>query len=175
MARYLSSLLLLLISSWQVEFGVSQSSRIACEGQTAHLHCEGGAIRIIGANYGRRDHRTCGRGIWIYNGNCIHHGTYAIVSSRCNGRSYCAVPARNSVFGDPCQAIWKYLEVKWICKRAASAAAVGQMGSGMLVQREQAAGPHYQLTNVQQTPYLNKQSPPRRKVAPSSGKQLTGQ
>ncbi|KAL1020649.1 hypothetical protein UPYG_G00002880 [Umbra pygmaea] len=120
MARHLSIVLILLISSYQFEFGVSQHM-IACEGQTTYLHCNGGGtIQIMGANYGRRDHRTCGRGIWIYNGNCIHSGTYAIVSQRCNRRTYCTVPATNSFFGDPCPKIWKYLEVSYKCIRSSA-------------------------------------------------------
>ena len=33
----------------------------------------------------------------------------------CNGKNYCAVNATNSLFGDPCRGVVKYLTSTWEC------------------------------------------------------------
>ena len=37
------------------------------------------------------------------------------MSGKCDGKNTCAVPASNSLFGDPCGGIYKYLVATWEC------------------------------------------------------------
>lgn len=91
---------------------------LACEGSSAQLHCAPGqVISIYGADYGRRDTTTC---IYRRPNNQITN-IYCSqptnkVAARCNGQNSCSIDAINSVFGDPCRGIYKYLEVAYVCE-----------------------------------------------------------
>ena len=90
---------------------------LVCEGSRLQLSCGSGqVIRILEANFGR----TAGREICphrsIRNLNCHASRSLNIMRARCDGRSACAVPATNRVFGDPCGGTYKYLEVAYDCK-----------------------------------------------------------
>uniref|UniRef100_A0A3B5PU33 SUEL-type lectin domain-containing protein n=1 Tax=Xiphophorus maculatus TaxID=8083 RepID=A0A3B5PU33_XIPMA len=112
--------------SYSAKFGNSQihiylgqqhkKSLVACEGTVARLHCEGQAIYVTSATYGRTDKKTCSArrpADQLKNTECF---TYAEeVGERCNGKQWCKVKASNYVFGDPCYGTYKYLEVEYIC------------------------------------------------------------
>ena len=40
---------------------------------------------------------------------------YFVLASRCNDQYVCEVPVLNRLFGDPCPAMYKYLEVYYAC------------------------------------------------------------
>ena len=42
------------------------------------------------------------------------------MQERCEGKNSCAVEASNSIFGDPCGGVVKYLTATWECTAAAS-------------------------------------------------------
>lgn len=83
-----------------------------CERSSGYIDCPyGTSIDILSANYGR----TTGRHICpdpARDTNCRASGSLSTVRGKCQGRNYCYLEARNSVFGDPCQGTKKYLEVR---------------------------------------------------------------
>ncbi|XP_056304353.1 L-rhamnose-binding lectin ELEL-1-like [Danio aesculapii] len=100
-----------------------RTSRIvtACEGLDLVLSCPRfRKIHILAANYGRTDRRTCvDHRPWgqIRNTNCISRNSLYIVSRSCDGHRSCTISATNSVFSDPCVGTYKFLRVKYCCKR----------------------------------------------------------
>ncbi|KAM9830029.1 L-rhamnose-binding lectin SML-like [Syngnathus typhle] len=91
---------------------------VACEGSVAHLHCGfGHVIYVYGADYGRRDWTTCSyrrAAHELENVDCTHPTD--LVAKMCNGKYACAITASNTVFGDPCVTIYKYLEISYTCQ-----------------------------------------------------------
>ncbi|CAD5120030.1 DgyrCDS8611 [Dimorphilus gyrociliatus] len=96
-----------------------------CEHKTLDILCPSGlVIDVKSALYGRSqgDMSSCkkksltGYRQTIMNNNCASENSNAIVKRQCNGKSSCSVLAKNSVFGDPCPGIFKYLEVEYKCK-----------------------------------------------------------
>lgn len=99
----------------------SQSKRaVACQHSKLELECERGEeIRVLKANYGRTDRRTCN-----LNGNapiqttdCRSRRSDDIVRENCAGKRQCIISASNDVFGEPCFGTFKYLEVEYLCIR----------------------------------------------------------
>ncbi|XP_056096482.1 L-rhamnose-binding lectin CSL3-like [Rhinichthys klamathensis goyatoka] len=89
-----------------------------CEGGSAYLSCDLGFIKVIKANYGRTDHKTCASGKpanQLSNKHCFRKTSLYTMSNRCDGRKSCTVPAVNSVFSDPCVGTYKYLDVSYVC------------------------------------------------------------
>ena len=82
------------------------------------LKCKKGrTIKIVSAMYGRRKKGVC-KGPNDQNTNCKGSGkTLKKVRKRCNGKRNCKIPAKNSEFGDPCGGTYKYLEVKFTCRK----------------------------------------------------------
>ncbi|XP_029974403.1 L-rhamnose-binding lectin SML-like [Salarias fasciatus] len=93
-------------------------THVACQQSLARLHCDQGQVIVVyGADYGRRDRTTCINGrpdSQLQNVSCSKPTN--IVATRCNGKNTCDIRALNSVFGDPCPDIYKYLEVAYRCK-----------------------------------------------------------
>uniref|UniRef100_A0A8C1D5X3 SUEL-type lectin domain-containing protein n=1 Tax=Cyprinus carpio carpio TaxID=630221 RepID=A0A8C1D5X3_CYPCA len=91
---------------------------VACEGKCVSLSCAWGLIKVIKANYGRTDRTTCARSVPAHqtsNMNCFRGTSLHTMSTRCDGRKSCSVPAVNSVFSDPCAGTYKYLDVDYVC------------------------------------------------------------
>uniref|UniRef100_A0A673G5G5 L-rhamnose-binding lectin CSL2-like n=1 Tax=Sinocyclocheilus rhinocerous TaxID=307959 RepID=A0A673G5G5_9TELE len=88
---------------------------ITCEGTQSVISCENGVIAVHHANYGRRDLGTC-PDKHVTTSDCYFTQT-ASMSSRCNGTRSCYLDASNSVFSDPCEYVYKYLEVTYSCQR----------------------------------------------------------
>ncbi|KAK7166993.1 hypothetical protein R3I94_001405 [Phoxinus phoxinus] len=95
-------------------------AHVICEGNAGVLSCGSPrTIRVIKANYGRTNRRTCANGVpysQILNTRCGITVTN-IVYDRCNRKQTCVVPASNSLFGDPCVGTYKYLDVTYACLR----------------------------------------------------------
>ncbi|KAK7166994.1 hypothetical protein R3I94_001406 [Phoxinus phoxinus] len=100
-------------------------AHVICEGQDGVLSCgmslsgSPRTIRVIKANYGRTNSRTCANGVpysQISNTRCGIIVTN-IVYDRCNRKQTCVIPASNSLFGDPCVGTYKYLDVTYACLR----------------------------------------------------------
>nr|BAF45138.1 rhamnose binding lectin [Tribolodon brandtii] len=98
--------------------GAEAKKAVVCEGESARLNCDLGFIKVIKANYGRTDCKTCASGkpaTRISNKHCSTEASLSIMSSRCDGSKSCTVPAVNSVFADPCVGTYKYLAVSYNC------------------------------------------------------------
>merc|ERR1711962_786819 len=93
-----------------------QQQASACEHHRLDISCEAGKVlRIDWANYGRLDGRTnCGKQ-GIHKRNCRASKSLEIVKNRCQSKRTCSINAWNSVFGDPCSGVKKYLEVHYRC------------------------------------------------------------
>ncbi|XP_068191366.1 L-rhamnose-binding lectin CSL3-like [Antennarius striatus] len=100
-----------------------QNNIIVCEGKPLSWSCEEGkVISVFDAFYGRRDKVVCSYRVieaQVSNTNCIPppgpSKAYKIVSKMCDGKQKCSVDAKNSVFGDPCNGTYKYLQVSYTC------------------------------------------------------------
>ncbi|NP_001103581.2 Gal_Lectin domain-containing protein precursor [Danio rerio] len=92
----------------------------ACEHSVLDLSCpDHTRIKILAANYGRTERRSCRNRPYgqLRNTHCYTPNAVFIVARRCNWRKRCSVPATNSVFSDPCVGTYKYLRVKYCCRR----------------------------------------------------------
>lgn len=81
------------------------------------LKCPGRRrIHVLSANYGREPGVNSGCSL-----NrplvkvCREPKSTQIVQRECEGKKSCTVKAANSVFGDPCRGVVKYLRVKYRC------------------------------------------------------------
>lgn len=79
-----------------------------------NFKCPTGKINIEYANYGRTDGNVCSE-TTISKTNCRDENSEKKVKSKCDGKTNCSINALNSVFGDTCKNIRKYLEVKFTC------------------------------------------------------------
>ncbi|XP_035667178.1 uncharacterized protein LOC118409908 isoform X2 [Branchiostoma floridae] len=89
---------------------------IVCERTTLRLSCPAGeTLEIDDANYGRTaTANSCHCGFKCPH-NCQSADSLSIVRSACQGLQECTVEANNSVFGDPCPFIGKFLEATYHC------------------------------------------------------------
>uniref|UniRef100_A0A667YT86 SUEL-type lectin domain-containing protein n=1 Tax=Myripristis murdjan TaxID=586833 RepID=A0A667YT86_9TELE len=74
----------------------------------------GQIIAIHNAVYGRRDQTTCSYKHHHQNVYCSRPTNK--VAESCNGKNSCTIYASNSVFGDPCRRVYKYLELAYTCE-----------------------------------------------------------
>lgn len=85
-----------------------------CEHKKTTVTCKKGKkMNIVHANYGRLNKNTCGKSSVT---NCRAATSLGIVQKTCKGKVSCALHASNSVFGDPCRGVKKYLIVKYKCE-----------------------------------------------------------
>lgn len=89
------------------------------------IECERGReILVLVARYGRTSETVCNEDNdhndprnHIRECNNAIAGHIAITA--CSGKRSCSLSATESVFGNPCVGVRKYLEVEYICRRAA--------------------------------------------------------
>eukprot|EP00300_Choanocystis_sp_HF-7_P015934 c19233_g1_i2.p1 GENE.c19233_g1_i2~~c19233_g1_i2.p1 ORF type:complete len:585 (+),score=127.87 c19233_g1_i2:33-1787(+) len=86
-----------------------------CEHESATLTCDTGVIRVTNAAYGRSDPFACAPDNLIDVPVCLAVNSYVVLSSTCSGLSSCTIDASNDVFGDPCEGVFKYLHVEYLC------------------------------------------------------------
>ncbi|XP_033729975.1 L-rhamnose-binding lectin CSL3-like [Pecten maximus] len=95
--------------------------KTACENKSAYLKCSRGyTLSIRKASYGRSDHATCPSKN-IRTTYCSSRESLNVVKRSCNRLQSCKVRASNKVFGDPCRGTYKYLSVRYVCKKTAPA------------------------------------------------------
>ena len=86
-----------------------------CADQNGFIRCEKGTkIKIISAVYGRTDDKLCPYGD-TNTRTCRSLTSDIKVKWSCNGYKTCHLHASDQIFGDPCQNVSKYLEVKYRC------------------------------------------------------------
>ncbi|CAD5122242.1 DgyrCDS10690 [Dimorphilus gyrociliatus] len=99
----------------------------ACESSTMQIACpEGTVISINQAQYGRPryDLHTCSNSNLrsrsvikrVKKAHCGARSSMFQARRHCNGKSSCSIRATNSVFGDPCRGIYKFLMIGYICR-----------------------------------------------------------
>ncbi|XP_073982775.1 rhamnose-binding lectin-like isoform X3 [Rhodnius prolixus] len=98
------------------------STTTACEHKTLKISCPHGSyLWIVNALYGRVNPLTCfEEGQKTATTNCDASTAMGVLESRCNNLRECTIVAENSVFGDPCFGIFKYLEVDYECRNSIS-------------------------------------------------------
>lgn len=103
---------LFLKSGYLFEFPI-----VACEHQLMKLDCPNGAtIQIHSASYGRKSRTICSNGSNTdQTVTCHSASSLQKVRGKCDGNQRCSVFASNSVFGDPCHGVFKYLDVQYSC------------------------------------------------------------
>lgn len=90
---------------------------ITCEHSVTTISCDG-VIRILNANYGRRDRHICSVGrpaSQASNVNCNSPSAMATVLKMCDGKMTCDLHSNNAFFGEPCHGTYKYLDVSYTC------------------------------------------------------------
>ncbi|XP_072042492.1 uncharacterized protein [Amphiura filiformis] len=92
-------------------------TNLVCEHETLHLECGPNQVMsIISANYGRLDRDICSDNQWNKDtDSCISDVALDIVRANCENVNSCDIAATNTVFGNPCGNIFKYLEVSYVC------------------------------------------------------------
>ncbi len=87
-----------------------------CEGENFHLECPTGKlISITSALYGRQTAFICNDRP-ISSTDCAASNSFDIVREKCDGFQSCDIAASNSVFGDPCRSVYKYLAIEYECE-----------------------------------------------------------
>ncbi|XP_069114973.1 IgGFc-binding protein-like [Argopecten irradians] len=90
---------------------------ILCENQRKIIQCGAGeVIEILSASYGRKSRTICPHNS-IRTLNCDAKSSMPKVKEWCNEKQTCILIASNSVFGDPCGGTYKYLDVKYTCRK----------------------------------------------------------
>ncbi|KAM6981796.1 rhamnose-binding lectin [Tautogolabrus adspersus] len=92
--------------------------QVTCEHSFAHLQCDGGQVIFVqSAKYGRTDPMKCSyKRPASQTTNIYCSLPTSKVAESCNGEKSCVIQASNSVFGDPCEGTYKYLEVAYMCE-----------------------------------------------------------
>jgi hypothetical protein len=116
---FISKIILLIATT--ILTGNGLNTKTVCEGQgPANIDCpENSSIQIFknGTFYGRQlpFSDVCpsyGKEVL----DCTGNGTdYEFISDLCSGKSSCKIEVTNSIFGDPCKHVYKYLQVKYGC------------------------------------------------------------
>ena len=90
-----------------------------CEDDSKTLSCPAGqGIVVDFANYGRTSNPVCVQDQERDKpNNCYTPSHTNFIATFCNGQSSCVVPATNSFFGDTCPNVFKYLQIKYHCRR----------------------------------------------------------
>ncbi|CAH1401447.1 unnamed protein product, partial [Nezara viridula] len=88
-----------------------------CEGTEIKIGCEKSLfIDVIDAHYGRAHPFVCLNDTTPFlKLGCGSKDITSSVKERCQGKSWCAFPASNEIFGDPCFGYTKHLDVEYSC------------------------------------------------------------
>ena len=91
------------------------NTAIICENEPGTIRCEGTALlSILYANYGRTSSDICLHP-QIGNTNCRASNSLSVITDLCQDETTCTITPSNSMFGDPCGGVFKYLEVRYDC------------------------------------------------------------
>ena len=90
----------------------------ACENNNLTISCydtPDTTLHILWANYGRTSYDYCFQKGHTST-NCAACNSSSIVAGLCQYEVSCTINASNTVFGDPCHGVYKYLEVGYECR-----------------------------------------------------------
>ena len=95
---------------------LEESGEIICEHYQKEIACPPGkSIKIGYANYGRTSDVPCQGARKYITTNCKSKTSLAIAKRECQGKMNCTLKALNSVWGNPCEGVIKYLDVRYQC------------------------------------------------------------
>ncbi|CAK8695362.1 unnamed protein product [Clavelina lepadiformis] len=94
--------------------GEETRTTFACERETPErVQCpDHYVIEVIDAFYGRQEKDRCG---WNANDQCRAENSLSIIKQNCQYENSCLLKAHNSVFGDPCRGVVKYIKLDYQC------------------------------------------------------------
>ena len=88
---------------------------MACNLNIKEIRCpEDQVIYIADAMYGRQSTDICPT-IWDKDTNCRSNSSLSVVRASCHWKNQCKITAYTDAFGDPCEGVRKYLEVRYQC------------------------------------------------------------
>jgi len=99
----------------------------ACEGSSLTINCDqpGSEINVIRSNFGRFSISICNaQGVLDWSVNCFSKNTVELIRRACNGQRQCLLQASTELFGNPCPATYKYLEVHYECTNKETASSL---------------------------------------------------
>ncbi|XP_076816062.1 L-rhamnose-binding lectin CSL3-like [Clavelina lepadiformis] len=87
---------------------------IACEHEDPVLAgCNDGEVMMVGyGSYGRSDENLCGGN---KNTKCEAPQSTGMLEEQCHNKFSCLLNPSNSVYGDPCKGVRKYIELEYVC------------------------------------------------------------
>ena len=95
---------------------LEENGEIICEHYSKDIQCPVGKVIKIGyANYGRTSDIPCQGARKYITTNCRSNSAFRIASTECQGKSNCTLKALNSIWGNPCPGVIKYLDVRYQC------------------------------------------------------------
>lgn len=99
----------------EVRFECVRKDLVVCQGEEQAILCPvGQTINVVAANYGRTHDSTCADDP-NSDTNCVSAGTLDAVKDLCQGERACYLQAMDSVYGNSCDGVYKYLEVDYEC------------------------------------------------------------
>ena len=88
-----------------------------CEGEVLRLNCGKAFIKVWSAVYGRVNPDVCpGDTVDPQAAPCRADKSNFVSIRHCDDKNRCDIKADNSVFGNPCVGVKKYLEVTYYCR-----------------------------------------------------------
>ncbi|XP_038077101.1 uncharacterized protein LOC119744950 [Patiria miniata] len=111
------ALVTLLIAITRTEASVNMQTKYACEGEILSLDCGEKYIKVWSALYGRANPTICQENVMAPLPHACRADKSNFESIRhCDGNNTCEIRAENSVFGDACGSIKKYLQLEFYCR-----------------------------------------------------------
>lgn len=114
-----SYFLFLLLSCFFVQVARSECTageETICKNNDYIFQCTGNrVIKIQSMFYGRRSDTICGSSA-VPAGGCSAKSALGVLSSKCNGKRFCYINTiPQTLYGDPCAGVDKYIQVSWKC------------------------------------------------------------
>lgn len=114
--------LLILSFSFFYVGSLEENGEIICEHYEKTISCPAGKVIKVGyTNYGRTSDIPCQGARKYITTNCRSKTSLKIATKECQGKKSCTLKALNSIWGNPCQGVIKYLDVRYQCVTVASA------------------------------------------------------
>ena len=93
-----------------------ENAEIICEHFVKDISCTNGqTIKVVYANYGRTSEIPCqGKRKYIMK-DCRSKDSLAMAKNLCEGKTSCHIKALNSIWGNTCPGVIKYMDIRFQC------------------------------------------------------------